>query len=699
MLDTVTFAPLIPLWLLGVLGAAALALGALHLRRHVANGALRIAAFAAVLAALANPVIRHEDRDALSDIAIIVVDESDSQTIDGRAARTAAAREAVAKRLKDFSDLEVRWVTYRQSDAGPGGGTQLFKALSDAMIGVPPERFAGALFITDGQVHDVPKEIGNATRKAPLHALITGRRKEADRQLVIEQAPRFAIVGQQRFISLRVTETDALAGASPPGRTVKVTVTIDGRTSRDYQVPTGERVNVPLTVEHGGQTVVELVAEAAQGELTTQNNRAIVTTQGIRERLRVLLVSGEPHAGERTWRNLLKADAAVDLVHFTILRPPEKQDGTPIRELSLIAFPTRELFSEKLDEFDLIIFDRYQRRGVLPLIYLVNVAKYVEDGGAVLAAAGPAFSTPLSLYRTPLADVLPSIPTGGVIEQPFRPALTEKGRRHPVTRDLGKSGPGPDKWGRWFRLIDSTAERGDVVMSGPQNKPLVVLARYGKGRVAQLLSDHAWLWARGYDGGGPQAELLRRVAHWLMKQPDLEEEALIGRQNGAAIAIERRSMADTVAPVAITGPAGKKSEITLKPAGPGLWRGTFSPGRPGLFQLDDGTKSAIVAVGEPDPRERSDMVSTDRKLKPVIAQSGGGAFWLRDGQSDPGAITLPRIRRVSADRRAAGAGWLGFRRNEAFIVKSADERALIAGLLALAVILSLLGFTWYREGR
>ena len=96
---------------------------------------------------------------------------------------------------------------------------------------------------------------------------------------------------------------------------------------------------------------------------------------GVRDRLRVLLVSGEPHAGERTWRNLLKSDASVDLVHFTILRPPEKQDGVPVDELSLIAFPTRELFIEKIEDFDLIIFDRYRRRGILPSLYLENIAQ------------------------------------------------------------------------------------------------------------------------------------------------------------------------------------------------------------------------------------------------------------------------------------------------------------------------------------
>ena len=151
---------------------------------------------------------------------------------------------------------------------------------------------------------------------------------------------------------------------------------------------------------HAGMNIVEIELEPVPGELTPANNRVVIAAEGVRENLRVLLVSGEPHAGERTWRNLLKSDAAVDLVHFTILRPPEKQDGTPIHQLSLIAFPTRELFSEKIKDFDLIIFDRYQHRGILPLLYYDNIARYVDrHGGALLIAAGDDYAGNASLLR------------------------------------------------------------------------------------------------------------------------------------------------------------------------------------------------------------------------------------------------------------------------------------------------------------
>ncbi|TIO59298.1 MAG: hypothetical protein E5X98_19690, partial [Mesorhizobium sp.] len=144
----------------------------------------------------------------------------------------------------------------------------------------------------------------------------------------------------------------------------------------------GQPMKLEVTIPNAGRNIVQLSIDHEPGELTDTNNRAIALVDGIRDHLRVLLVSGEPHAGERTWRNLLKSDASVDLVHFTILRPPEKQDGTPINELSLIAFPTRELFVEKIKDFDLIIFDRYQHRDVLPILYYDYISEYVEKGGA-----------------------------------------------------------------------------------------------------------------------------------------------------------------------------------------------------------------------------------------------------------------------------------------------------------------------------
>ena len=349
---------------------------------------------------------------------------------------------------------------------------------------------------------------------------------------------------------------------------MQVRIRREGRSDELRRVQIGRIVTAEMDFPHAGQNIVEIEAEGAPGELTLVNNRAVIVAEGVRENLRVLLVSGEPHAGERTWRNLLRSDAAVDLVHFTILRPPQKQDGTPIHQLSLIAFPTRELFSDKINCFDLIIFDRYQHRDILQLLYYENIARYVEQGGALLVAAGDDFAGAMSLSRTPLSVVLPATPTGRLLEQPFKAKLSGDGAKHPVTRGL----PGSDvtdatkdpSWGRWFRQVDVVPSRGRVVMNGAENRPLLLLDRKDRGRVALLLSDHAWLWARGYEGGGPHTDLLRRLAHWLMKEPDLEEERLLASARGLKLTIERRSMEDSVPVVQLSAPGGETSEVTLE---------------------------------------------------------------------------------------------------------------------------------------
>jgi hypothetical protein len=130
----------------------------------------------------------------------------------------------------------------------------------------------------------------------------------------------------------------------------------------------------------------------------------------------------------------------------------------------------------------------------------------------------------------------------------------------------------PPDWGRWFRTVGVGDTAGDVVMRGAANEPLLVLNRYGEGRVAMLLSDHGWLWARGFEGGGPHVALYRRIAHWLMKEPSLEEEALRATANGRTLVIERQTMSDVTDPATIELPSGETREVILAPAGDGLFR-------------------------------------------------------------------------------------------------------------------------------
>lgn len=688
--------PLIPLWVIAVAGIVCLAMIVLIFLLKTRGTFLRATVMAALLAALLNPIIRGEERQTFNDILMVISDKSPSMKISKRAEQAEKTVAALQKKLSGYKNIDVRYINASAAQASANDGTRLFETVSTALSDVPPERLAGIILISDGQIHDIPEKLEALGIQAPIHSLLTGDQHKTDRRIVIERAPKFGIVGDEQNISFRIEDlpsASAVKSNSPTRRTsASVTVKRDGKLIGKANVRIGESINLPLPIDHAGQIITEITVAPDEHEITLRNNKSVIITQGIRDRLRVLLVSGEPHAGERTWRNLLKADAAVDLVHFTILRPPEKQDGTPIKELSLIAFPTRELFSLKLHEFDLVIFDRYRRRGVLPLIYLANVADYVEKGGAVLAAAGPSFATPLSLYRTPLSAILPAAPTGEVIEKPFRPEITDSGRRHPVTRTLPRGAGAEPDWGRWFRLIDVDPGSGTAVMSGPDDKPLLILKRQGKGRVAQLLSDHAWLWARGYDGGGPQVELLRRLAHWLMKEPDLEEEALHAVQIGNDLKIERHSMGSETPVISIIDPEGKTSELTLSEFKPGHWTGVIKNATPGIYELSDGDLIRPAVFGTLDGKEFTDVRPTAQLLEPVHKATGGRAFWLGE------KTTLPSLRNVQAGRRMSGSSWLGLQRNNAYTILSLKDVPLLSGLLALAAVLGLMSMLWYREG-
>jgi hypothetical protein len=701
---SIEFAPLVPAPLLWAAGIVALALAALLVFRRSRGALWRAAALAALLAALLNPTLRQEERESLANIALVVVDESTSQQIDRRPEQKAAIRSELEARLGKIENLEVKWAVSAKGDTAAGQGTQLFAALNTALTNTPPDRIAGVVFITDGQVHDIPKSTAALGFEAPVHVLLTGTPNEFDRRIETIEAPRYGLVGQSRDIEIAVRETGK--GASS-GKPVQLRVRREGRPDELRTTAINEHVAIEMPFPHAGTNILEVELETAPGELTAANNRVVIVAEGVRENLRVLLVSGEPHAGERTWRNLLKSDAAVDLVHFTILRPPEKQDGTPINQLSLIAFPTKELFSDKIRDFDLIIFDRYEHRGILQLAYYDNIARYVEGhGGAVLIAAGNDYAGMTSLYRTPLSPILPAAPTGRVLEEPFRARITEEGFRHPVTQGLqgANTADRPPTWGHWFRQAEVRPDRGRVVMQGAEDKPLLVLDRMGKGRVALLTSDHAWLWARGYDGGGPHTDLLRRLSHWLMKEPDLEEERLIASARGLKLTIERRTLEDAVAPVILSAPGGERQEIKLERERPGVWKTTLDVTLPGLYkaetQATSGPLTAVAHAGVEDPREMSEVVATEQKLRPLIEQTGGGVFWTRTDPASAGtSVTLPRVTLMSGARVLAGSGWMGLKDREAFVTKGVKLTPMFTGLLALAALLALMAMAWWREGR
>ena len=442
----VSFVPHLPWTLIWALAAAAVVGVALALYYGLSGWWLRLLALAVLILALAGPQLRQEEREGLPNVAFLVVDRSASTDLEERRAQIDAAAKALTESVAtlDRPDRPFELVTVEVGDAEGESdrGTRLLTALDEAAARVSPGRSPVRCCSATARS---TTPTGSRLSPAPVHAMIAGEKQAFDLRLGLETAPAYGIVGGK--VTFRLTASALGNAPAGLGAQVAATVAIDGGLPRPVLLGLGHATDLAVDIEHGGPTVVDIQIVPHPDEMTTRNNRIIATVNGVRDRLRVLLVSGEPHPGGRTWRDLLKSDPTVELIHFTILRPPAKQDGTPVGELSLIAFPTRELFLEKITGFDLIVFDRYRWRGVLSGAYLANVGLYVRDGGAILVASGPAFSGAESLYRTPLAEVLPAEPAVSVIEAPFLPRVTKLGQRHPVTAGLhapgGRSELGP----------------------------------------------------------------------------------------------------------------------------------------------------------------------------------------------------------------------------------------------------------------
>lgn len=703
----VQFAPTLPLWALGALTILGLIALIPAFRARTPGRWWRLLVLALFAGWLSGPKLVRQQWRTRPDIVLLVVDHSGSETIRNRMAVIDAARATLTREAQSLPNLELRTITVPEAGSQ---GTQLFSAINTALGDIPPDQLAGVIALSDGEIADLPLK---APFVAPFHLLLPAQAEETDRRLRLTEAPRYGVVGST--VTLRYDVEDL--GPAALGGSADVSIRRDGVPISVSTVPTGQIQTVTMAVKREGPSIVVLNASSLPGEVSPINNQQIVTINGVRDRLRVLLISGQPDPGERAWRRLLKSDPAVDLVHFTILRPPDKDDLTPLDQLALIAFPERELFEQKIANFDLIILDRFQNQGILPGAYLGNIADYVRNGGALLLEAGPEFASPASLAHTELGQVLPAQPTvegsaedaamgfsspfapqppagAGISIGAFRPALTDLGLRDPVTADLpGTDGARVPDWGHWYRLIDSMDVHGQVLMQGSGGKPLLILDHVGQGRVGLLLSDQIWLWARDHDDGGPQAELLRRLAHWLMKEPALDENRLTATMNGGMLHVDQRQLLPGPPPaVSVTDPNGTHRQLAMQAEGPGHATLTLPATDPGLWRVTDGVRTAYAASDMADPPEWADLRATATKAAPLIAATDGSAHWLLGGG-------VPALRVVAPMDVGGGANWIGLRRNYAHVTTGIALTPLLPSWAALPLLLAVLLITWRREGR
>jgi len=691
-LPALAFDPLVPLpfvlvlTIIALLAALAAGLGRLH------SMFLRTFATIIIAIALLNPQTVEEDREPLRDIVLVLSDRSESTQLGTRDAQVSAAIENISASISTDNTLEVVTATIPADN----DGTRLSATLIEALADIPQTRLAGVILVSDGQVHDLPENPETLLpENIPFHSLIIGDAQRRDRRISSTLAPRYGLVGEQAEYRVKVDDPGF------EGERAQIAIKLNGELIARFGAIIGDQVSIPVKIEKRGVNTVELIVESAPDELTLKNNVFVSEISGIRDKLRVLLITGEPHRGGRAWRDLLKSDAGVDMVHFTILTNPQvKNPRARSVELSLIAFPVRQLFEDKLEEFDMIIFDQFTRRSqapngrrlrpILPPIYFQNIAEYVERGGALMIATGPAFATENSIYRSPLAAVLPARPTGETFEDSFRPKLNANGKRHPITSDF--NGTPSDTWGPWYRIIENNPVSGDVIMEGPGGEALLVIDRIGEGRVGMVMSDQAWLWSKGYQGGGPYSEMFRRLSHWLMGEPDLDAEKLVAQSDGQTLSIERRSLSDDPQSVTVQKPDGTQETIKLSPLGNGRFTGSVTTVGQGAYRLNSGEVSTITAIGTLNPKEFLDLTPSIKPLTPLSENTGGFLALIGDG------TRTPSIRRIKTNAERSGDDWLGLVKHERYTIQASRRTPLAQSWLYVLLAALALAWAWRREG-
>ncbi|MBI3440795.1 MAG: hypothetical protein HY052_03160 [Proteobacteria bacterium] len=666
------WSPLLPPAIIVLMASLAIIILIIARRKKIPDLYVRGLSFFLFCLIFSNPIMLHEVRQRLPNKMVVVVDESPSESI--------AKRDETADKILTYIKslrLQAEPIIIRAGRdpaSQKNQNTSLFTELRNNLMNIPVEQVSGTVLITDGQVHDVPDNLGALEKLGPFNVILTGRKDEFDRKITVVEAPKYGLVNQD--ISLKVKVEDS--GTAPPTPIV-LNILQDGKPAGQYTVQAGAVQEYPFKISHAGQNIFEFSVTTEKNELTGANNTAAVIVNGIRDRLRVLLVSGMPHMGERAWRDLLKSDPSIDLIHFNILRSLKSIDQTPPREMSLIAFPVEELFEKKIHDFDLIIFDKYVQYGFLQPQYFVNIASYVKNGGAFLMAMG-SDQPEQSLFATAVGDILPVEPKSeetSILSGPYLPQLTDIGKTHPVTADL-QAGKNP--WGSWFGQTDVNQTKGQVLMTGAEGRPLLILDKVSDGRVAVLTSDNIWLWSKGMHGGGPYTELLRNVAHWLMREPELEEDYIKTEVKGNMITISEHDQSDGKTDVTMIRPDGHEEIISLSTREQAWNVARVVADQNGIYRFSNSNRTAFAVLGTAASQEFSDVHTTGEKLQPLVDKTKGRILWYPE---------MPHFTRSD----------LRLKDHMAYNITSIDSAPILPNWLSMLIIFGTLTCVWYSEGK
>lgn len=499
----IEFIPILPISILLILGALYFAIWAIIFWRDKRINYYHICASLLLFLAVLNPQRIIKTQTILPINIGIITDYSQSMLASKRTNGTRNFENNLISKLKEYSNLNI--ITENIPSVSQNSD---FALAIDRVLKKSPEAQIGAVFIiTDG----LNQSAKNLKWQFPIYQMLVGEENETDYYVKLISRPKPTKIGENANIEFIVVNDKIKNGK------IKTIIHI-GQEIMQIDAKLNEITKLEIKVQNRKIIPIAIEAISDEAEVSKANNAIITQIEPAQDSLRVLLVTGEPYEGARAWRNLLKSDPAIDLVHFTLLRGPTKIDTAYESELALIPFPTEELFINKLNEFDLVIFDRFENLIGLRPIYMENIKQYVKNGGAFLASLGPRDTLGQGIMNTSIKDILPIEGIPNPIDEEFTPQITQTGKIHPITSTLN------GQWGKWDRFFKTKA-KGIVLLSNNEN-PILVIDKYEKGRVAVILSDKSWFWQRGYDGGGPFRELIGRTAYWLMGDEKLADTVL-----------------------------------------------------------------------------------------------------------------------------------------------------------------------------
>ncbi len=672
-LNQITIAPVFPMGLIMLLFGLALAAVWVQYRvsraklgnmRALILSLLRLLAIAVLVAVALNPSLVTTQVHKLSPAIAIVVDTSDTMgqsTVDDPATRLDKVKALLTegqlpllRSLGDKFDVSVyglsdslRPLEYGDLAGLTAGGNK--GDVAEALQALSAKNSVAVLF-SDGNLR------WSTSRGQQLSTLtVAVGTPKTYRDILIKEvsAPALAFRGREVVIDITVKSYGY------QGMTLPVLLQDSGKllAVRDVRLQTDPAeltTSLSFVSDELGRKDLKISIPQQVGENIFSNNQINLTINVVRDKTRILMVSGSPSMNYRFMRVALKSDPSIDLLSFVILRTPSDILNVPPHEQSLIPFPVETLFLKELTTFDLLIFDNFNYSLFLSPDYLESIRSFVESGGGFALIGGPNLYNEGRDRLSPLGDILPF----RFVEEEFyrrdSPVglrLTRAGAEHPLMRvadDFSEDANGLFRF--WQQLpplngINLFEVKGsaDVLLESADGIawPILTVADYRKGRVLAIASDYAWKWYMGMvaSGKGNQfyLRLVHRMVRWLTKDPGLDPVQIILPETAAVAGQEidvriryhgedPSPRSDAAVSFSIFNPEGVKIPSQLKPTAQRREHlVSFLPRKGGIYRIRVETpfgnlEESMVVAG---PLESLDAAPDHDQLKKIAASTGG----------------------------------------------------------------------------